>query len=708
MKHAEPSHLDLARVRIAADVGGTFTDVATFDPKTGKLRLGKSLSTNERIVDGIGHSVRKSGGTFREASLFLHGATVAINSILERKGARAVLVTTRGFRDVYEIGRVNRPDAYNLFFRKHQPLIDRSARLEIDERIDAEGNVTQPLDDAALAQVAQRIEQLGADAIAIAFLNAYRNPEHEARAKAYLSERFPQAFISASYELSREYREFERTSTVAANAFVGPRVQRYLDEIDTQLKVEGFGGRFLIVQSTGGLFDLEQAREECIRMLESGPAAGVIGARALCHDIGLTKAIAFDMGGTTAKAGVIVDGEALVANQVMIGGYAEGLPAQIPMIDIQEVGTGGGSIARVNDGKALRVGPQSAGSHPGPACYALGGEEPTVTDANLVLGRLSADRFLGGEMKLDVERARTAVEEHVAKPLGISVEAAADGIIRIAAASMANVVKRVTTERGLDARDFPIIAMGGAGPLHAVLIARELRIAQVIIPNAPGHFSAYGMLVANLRRDFVQTMFIALDSIDFETVEALHADMEAQGRADMGNGDGQLQGISITRSADMRYVGQEHAVTVELPSRAYESRDIAVFKEYFDAEHLRRYGFSSPEQSADIVSIRSSVSGIMPKPALQELEERPSGSTLEPIATHPVFFPANSSAVNANDDYADIPVFARETLRAADRITGPALIEETATTTVLLPGDELSVDRLGNLIINVQLQTRHG
>lgn len=699
MKRTEASRRESVRVRIAADVGGTFTDVATFDPETGKLGLGKSLSTNERIVDGIGHSVRKSGSAFNEASLFLHGATVAINSILERKGARAVLVTTRGFRDVYEIGRVNRPEAYNLFFRKHQPLIDRSARLEIDERIDADGNVTEELTDDALAQLAHRIEQLGAEAIAIAFLNAYRNPEHEARTKAYLAARFPDAFISASHELSREYREFERTSTVAANAFVGPRVQRYLDEIDSQLKVEGFAGRFLIVQSTGGLFDLAQAREECIRMLESGPAAGVIGARALCHDIGLSKAIAFDMGGTTAKAGVIVDGEALVANQVMIGGYVEGLPAQIPMIDIQEVGTGGGSIARVGAGQALRVGPQSAGSRPGPACYGLGGEEPTVTDANLVLGRLSAERFLGGEMKLDVERARTAIEQHVARPLGMSVEAAADGIIRIAASSMANVVKRVTTERGLDARDFPIIAIGGAGPLHAVLIARELRIAQVIIPNAPGHFSAYGMLVANLRRDFVQTMFTGLDRIDFDTMEALHADMEAQGKADMGQDDRQLQGITITRSADMRYVGQEHAVTVELPPRVYESRDLAVLKEYFDAEHLKRYGFSSPEQSADIVSIRSSVAGIMPKPDLQPVDTRAPGTGLQPIAHHPVYFGA--------DGFTDTPVYSRETLRAGDRITGPALIEETATTTVLTPGDELSVDRLGNLIIDVQLKIRH-
>ncbi|NPT53059.1 hydantoinase/oxoprolinase family protein [Paraburkholderia elongata] len=684
-----------ARMRIAADVGGTFTDVTTFDPATGELRLGKTLSTNDRIVDGIKLGVRKAGSDFADASLFLHGATVAINTILERSGARAVLVTTRGFRDIYEIGRINRPDAYNLFFKKHVPLIPRSARFEVSERVDSSGAVLEALSGESLEQLAREIQRSGANAIAIAFLNAYRNPTHELQVKAFLEQRFPTAFISASHELSREYREFERTSTVAANVYVGPRVQTYLDEIDGDLKQIGFGGRFLIVQSTGGLFDLAQARQECIRMLESGPAAGVIGVRALCEQIGLRDAIAFDMGGTTAKSGVVVNGEALVANQVMIGGYAEGLPAQIPMIDIQEVGTGGGSIARVTSGGALRVGPQSAGSKPGPACYGLGGIEPTVTDANLVLGRLSSERFLGGDMKLDPALAKAALDRFVGEPLGISTEKAADGIIRIAASSMANVVKRVTTERGLDVRDFPMVAIGGAGPLHASLIARELRISKVIIPNAPGHFSAYGMLVADLRRDFAQTMFVRLAEVDFDTMNALHEAMEVQGTADVQQASDQSGKVEITRFADMRYIGQEHAVTVELPMQAYQKGDVVAIKACFDAEHLLRYGFSSPEQGAEIVSIRSSVAGVMPKPTTDPIDRR-GARPLEAYATQDVYFDGHG--------FLPTPVYRRPELAWQDVVHGPALVEENATTTVLLPGDSLEVDAWGNLHITVGLQ----
>ena len=373
--------LDRQPIRLAADVGGTFTDVAAFDETSGELRLGKTLTTPSRLVDGIENGVGKADATFRSSRLFLHGTTVAINTILERTGARCALITTQGFRDIYEIGRVNRPESYNLFFKRHEPLIDRDLRFEIRERMDAQGTVLIPLDDAEVrAVVAQAVAQ-GAQAIAILFLHSYRNPAHEQRVKAIVSEMHPELFVTASHELSQEYREFERTSTAAANAYVGPRVRRYLGEMGEHLDAAGFAGEFLIVQSTGGLFSIEEAQSACIRMLESGPAAGVIGTKALCDSIGLKNAIAFDMGGTTAKAGVIYNGDVLMIGSALIGGYATGLPVQIPMIDIQEVGTGGGSIARVEVG-ALHVGPESAGAQPGPVCYGQGGEEPTITDAN--------------------------------------------------------------------------------------------------------------------------------------------------------------------------------------------------------------------------------------------------------------------------------------------------------------------------------------
>src|SRR6266478_690762 len=567
-----PSAAGRPGLRLAADIGGTFTDVAAFDAATGKLRLGKALSTPNHLVEGITAGVESAGIAYADAGLFLHGSTVAINTILERTGAKTALIITEGFRDIYEIGRINRPDAYNLFFRKHVPLVERALRFEARERVLADAGIDIPLDESEIAALGKRLDMLGVEAAAILFLNCYRNADHEARAKALLETNHAAMFVSASHELSQEYREFERCSTVVANAYIGPKVRGYLAEISAHIKAAGFGGSFLVVQSTGGLYEAEQAKSHCIRMLESGPAAGVIGTRALCRALALHNAIAFDMGGTTAKAGVIHNGEALTTGAALIGGYDRALPVQIAMMDIFEVGTGGGSIARVEDG-ALRVGPQSAGAAPGPACYGLGGIEATVTDANLVLGRLGADRFLGGEMPLEVEAAQTALTRHIAEPLGMNVTAAADGILRIAATAMSYAVKGVTTERGLDAGDFALVAYGGAGPLHAVQVAREIGIRTVIVPTAPGVFSAFGMLFSDLRCDFVRTWFTRLEDAPFAAIEGVYRDLERQGRAAIAGTSVKPQKITLKRAADMRYVGQEHAVTVDLPLKLFERQD---------------------------------------------------------------------------------------------------------------------------------------
>ena len=396
-------------LRLASDIGGTFTDVAAFDVRSRKLLLGKTLSTPAHLVEGINTGVAQAGADVGDASLFMHGSTIAINTMLERTGARTALITTEGFRDVYEIGRINRPDAYNLYFRKHDPLVRRSMRFEVRERMTAEGDVHVALDEGGVRDVCAKLRGLDVEAVAIMFLHSYRNPAHERRVKEIVAEELPGVFVSASHELSQEYREFERCSTVVANAFVGPRVRDYISEIDDHLAREKFDGAFMLVQSNGGLYESAQAKEQCIRMLESGPAAGVIGAQALCTAMGQHEAIAFDMGGTTAKAGVIYKGQALTNSVALVGGYDRALPVQTSMIDIFEVGTGGGSIAWLDEGLALHVGPRSAGAEPGPACYGRGGEQPTVTDANLVLGRLAANRFLGGSLKLDVEAARAAL-----------------------------------------------------------------------------------------------------------------------------------------------------------------------------------------------------------------------------------------------------------------------------------------------------------
>ncbi len=691
MKAENPRSNRAANVRLAADIGGTFTDIAVFEDKTGRLTFGKALSTPQRLVDGISNGVHKAGSDYASANLFLHGSTVAINTMLERTGAKTALVTTDGFRDVYEIGRINRPDAYNLYFQKHRPLIERALCFEVKERVRADGEVVIPLDERGLEALADRFKTLGIEAVAIMFINCYANSAHEARAKEILSKRLPGVFVSASHELSQEYREFERCSTVAANAFIGPKVRRYIGEIDAHIRSDKFDGSFLIVQSTGGLYESEQAQSQCVRMLESGPAAGVIGTQALCHTLGIPNAIAFDMGGTTAKAGVIYRGEALTTGAALIGGYDKALPVQIAMMDIFEVGTGGGSIAKLEDG-ALRVGPQSAGAQPGPACYGLGGTEPTVTDANLMLGRLGADRFLGGEMKLDTAAAEQALAR-IGKPLGMSATEAADGILRIAATAMSYAVKGVTTERGLDAGDFVLVAYGGAGPLHAVAVAREIGIRNVIIPGAPGVFSAFGMLFSDLRYDYVRTHLMQLADAPFDEIEAVFKELEQQGRDAIASTSVRPHQVTVKRALDMRYVGQEHPVTVELPMSVFKTQDRNAIKQHFDDDHLQRYGTSAPAERAEIVSLRVTVAGVMRKPPQEKIKK---GRSAPPKAAF-----TGKRKVSFDGRFRDAPTYRRAELLAGNKVAGPALIEEHASTTVLSPGDRMTVDGWGNLVIAV-------
>ena len=681
--------------RLGADIGGTFTDVAAFDERSGRLLLGKALSTPAHLVDGITHGVDKAAVRYADASVFLHGSTIAINTLLERRGAKTALITTQGFRDVYEIGRINRPDSYNLYFSKHIPLVPRARCYEVRERMTAEGSVHVPLDEASVREVCRRLKAEGVDAVAIILLHCYVNPAHEARVKAMVQEALPHAFVTASHELSQEYREFERTSTVAANAYIGPVVSKYVRGIEEHLQHAGFRGSFLLVQSTGGLYESHQAQQQCVRMLESGPAAGVIGVQALCRSVGLSDAVAFDMGGTTAKAGVIYRGEALTTGVALVGGYAQALPVQIPMMDIFEVGTGGGSIAAVNASGALRVGPQSAGAEPGPACYGRGGELPTVTDANLVLGRLGAERFLGGEMKLDPAAGERAIREHVATPLGVDVTRAAEGILRIASTAMSYAVKAVSTERGLDAASFALVAYGGAGPLHASSVAREIGMQHVMVPRAPGHFCAFGMLFSDLRYDLVRTWFARLADVSFDAIEKVYASLIADGKKALAASGLKPLRITLERAADMRYVGQEHPVTVHLPADVFKRRDAEALKHQFDAEHLRRYGTNAPTEQAEIVSLRATVTGELKKPPLERIER----GARTPLAsarrgTRRAYFAELGKAVATQ-------TYAREGLRAGNAIVGPALIEEHASTTVLLPGDRMQVDAFGNLVIEV-------
>jgi N-methylhydantoinase A len=681
-------------LRVAADIGGTFTDIVVFDETSASLRLAKTLSTPADLARGVRDGLAKSEVPLAQVVSLIHGSTVVINAVVERRGAKTALVTTKGFRDVYEIGRINRPESFNPRFRKHRPLVPREMIFEVSERMLADGSVRTPLDEQEASEVARILKEEDVEAVAVLFLHSYRSPQHELRMCEILRDTDARLFISASHELSREYREYERTSTVVANAYVGPRVSKYLGDLERGLENDGFHGSLMIMQSNGGLSDVELARRQCIQMMESGPAGGVVGAMAYCETLGLEAAIAFDMGGTTAKACVIRRGEPSLSPDYFIGGYNEGLAIRIPVLDIVEVGTGGGSIAWLDEGGALHVGPRSAGAEPGPVSYGRGGVEPTVTDANVILGCLSPERFLGGEMRLDQKAAEDALRERLATPLNVSLERAASGMLQVATSAMANAVRHVTLERGLDPRDFALIAYGGGGPLHAASVARELSIGTVIIPQAPGHFSALGMLMADFRRDYVQTLFRRLDDLEMPELEEQFRTLETEGKNALEQSGISGDRIVFERAADMRYVGQEHSVAVRMPASVADESARDEIKRRFDEAHDLRYSHSAPDEGADIVSLRVSAIGRLAKPAFPTI--------LAGVVAPPAEAERGTRSV-IFEGHGSLPakVFDRALLRAGNVIVGPAIIEELASTTVVEPGDTVTVNRYGHLMMRL-------
>lgn len=685
-------------MRLAVDIGGTFTDVVAYDPRTGAVVEGKAPTTPEGRAEGILQAVAAAGVLWPAVEFLIHGSTVVINALLERKGARTALVTTEGFRDVYEIGRINRPQSFFLGFRKPVPLVPRSWRFEVPERLSAEGEVIRPLDRDALVALGQRLQRLGAEAVAVVFLHAYRNPVHEIEAKAILQEMLPAAFITCSHEVSREYREYERTSTTAANAFVGPGVRQYVQDLRRRMAGAGFEGRWAILNSNGGLMQPEEAESTPIAMMESGPAGGVTGTQALVHQLGIEYAIAFDMGGTTAKAAVIEAGVPRLAEDYFVGGYVEGLPIRIPVLDIVEVGTGGGSIARVAPGGGIRVGPESAGAQPGPVAYGLGGTEPTLTDANLVLGRMDPERFLQGRQRLDLQAARLALSEQIAGRLGLGLEEAADGIVAIAVAQMGHGIRALTTARGLDPQDFTLVAYGGAGPLHAALLAQELYIPRVIVPPRPAVFSALGMVMADWRVDLVRTRIQPLASLHGAELIEQFAQLQAEAAEPLRRASLAPEDLVGSWGADMRYVGQEHTVTVRLPAEVFSDPALAIprVKQRFDQAHHLRYGYQAPEVPAEIVNLRVQIVGQVPKPGFPELavgDQHPPEAAR--LGRREVVLPGRSRA-------EAVAVWNRAALMAGNRIRGPALIDEGTSVTLLPEGGALEVGRFGELKMEVR------
>jgi N-methylhydantoinase A len=680
---------------VGVDIGGTFTDlVGCVD---GRIVTSKCSTVPADPARGVAESLALAHCKMPGLSELLHGSTIAINTVLERKGARTALITTRGFRDTYAIGRGNRIEAFNLFFHRPKPLIPRELTFEVTERMNAKGMALTSLDESEVQVLAKMLAVKNIEAVAVCFLHAYANPSHERRVGEILRAAHPKLFVTLSHEIVREYREYERTSTTALNAFIGPRVQSYLGRLEAHLRDEKFGGKLNIMRSNGGVMSVRLAQEQPVSMMESGPVAGIIGAGRLAALMGIERCIGFDMGGTTAKASLITKGIPAIEDGYVIGGEASGQPMQIPVVDIVEIGAGGGSIAWCDPTGGIHVGPKSAGADPGPAAYGKGSTDPVVTDANLVLGRINAERFLNGAMKLDVKAAERAIEAKVAGPTRLGVKEAALGIVQIADAAMSLAVRAVSVKKGVDPRETAMIAFGGAGPLHAVAIAREIFIPRVIIPKVPGTFSALGMLMASWRQDFVRTLYGLLGSLDATRVEAVFAELAEAGKAQAAR-DGIASGASdFSYLADLRYVGQEHTIAIPVRDPKYLSGDFSSLREAFDAEHDQRYGQAAPDERLEIVNVRLVVTA-----ARQDtLAERWLSETWQPEPPVPdqwreVIFADPARPLRTR-------IVWRPSLAPGARVEGPAVIEEPNATTLIHPGDVATMSDAGHLIIDVKL-----
>jgi len=587
---------------VGVDIGGTFTDlVGVID---GEIVTSKSSTVPTDPTRGVADTLDLARCDMTQLAEVLHGSTIAINTVLERKGARAALITTKGFRDVYAIGRGNRIEAFNLFFQRPRPLVERSLTFEVPERINAAGEVLIPLDETAVEELARTLRKQRLEAVAVCLLHAYANPSHERRIGEIVRREMPDVFVTLSHEILREYREYERTSTTALNAYVGPVVQAYLSRLDNHLRTKRFGGTIQIMRSNGGVMSIALAQEQPVAMMESGPVAGMIGAGRLADHLKLDRCIGFDMGGTTAKTSLITNGQPAIEEGYVIGDPAGGQPMQLPVVDIVEVGAGGGSIAWLDANGGIHVGPQSAGADPGPACYLKGGVNPVVTDANLVLGRINPKRFLNGNMPLEVSASQRAIKEKIADPLRLSVLDAALGIVRIADSAMSLAVRAVSVNRGVDPRDTALIAFGGGGPLHAGVIAREIYVPTVVVPKLPGTFSALGMLMASWRHDFVRTLIGRLDSLRPQRVEAVFADLAGAGADQIARDKIPAKSAEFAYYADLRYVGQEHTIPIPVSNARLLTGDLKVIRDMFHREHAKRYSQSAPDESMEIVSVR--------------------------------------------------------------------------------------------------------
>ena len=692
------------RYRVGVDVGGTFTDAVLISERTGATRTAKVPSTPSDPAVGFVNAVDRilnDGLPPEQVSYLVHGTTVATNSLIEGKTPRTAFVTTAGFRDMLEIGRQVRPSLYDIHFRKARPLVPRDLCFEVPERLDARGNVLLELDEERVREVAVRLARADVVSVAVCLLHSYLNPAHELRVGEILRERNPDLIISLSSVVCPEFREYFRASTTIINACVRPVITSYLQGIESRLRERGVSGELLIMQSNGGVLTFDTGVEKPAYMVESGPAAGVIVSNFIAGGLEHKDIISFDMGGTTAKVGLILDGRPKVTKEYEVGAQAlpgvgqsrgSGYPIRTPVVDLVEIGAGGGSIAWVDTGGILRVGPRSAGADPGPICYGDGGTAPTITDANLVLGRLNPEFFLGGEMGLDYGAARDGIRGRCAERLGMQVVECANGIVEIANAEMANALRIITVRRGYDPRDLVMVAFGGAGPLHANRLCAEMQIPLLIVPPSPGTASALGLLVTDLKHEFSQTRIMPEDLADFDEINRIFSAMEGQGMEVLRRERLAEEEISFQRQIEMRYAGQSYELPIECPEGEVTSAELEEVVEAFHVEHDRAYGHGYPGQPIELVNFRLTALGTIQKPRLKEIASS-NGAPASVAAERPVYF-------GSREEFVPTAIYERSRLKAGHRIEGPAIVEEIDATTLVQPGFQVDVDRFGNLLIS--------
>jgi len=678
-----------SNLRLGVDTGGTFTDFCLLDEASGGLTVAKVSSTPDdparAVVEGIGKLARTGALKPEEVRFLIHGTTVATNALLEGKGAPTALITTQGFEDVLLIGRQSRPKLYDHWARRPTPIVPRRRCFGVPERVLYTGRVLKELDKERAEAVIREIRDQGIDSIAVCLLHSYANPAHEVELGRLIARIHPRAMVTLSSQVLPEYREYERMSTICINSYVMPKVNAYVAHLEEKLKEMGVASELYIMQSNGGVITARTARESSARTALSGPAGGALTGAYLARRLEEPNLITIDMGGTSSDICLIRDSRPSQTTEAEIEGY----PIRLPMIDINTIGAGGGSIAWIDPGGALRVGPQSAGADPGPVCYGRGGTEPTVTDANAVLGRINPAYLLGGEMSLDLERAKGAITAKIAEPLGLDLMKAAEGIIQVVNANMIRGIRRVSVERGHDPRDFALVPFGGAGPLHGVELAQALNMTRVIVPAHPGIASAFGMLSADVRHDYVQTLISTLDQVEPAKLEAIYTDLEDQARRQLDREGFSGSSVSLLRSADMRYPGQSYELNLPFPGGPIRDGTAAELTAKFHLSHSQAYGYAREGEPVELVNLRLVGLGLLPS---TEIGWRAAGGRAEPE-------PMTRRQVRFGRQEHPTPIYLRDDLPPGRPIPGPAVIEQLDSTLVIPPGFTAVAEPLGNIII---------